>query len=253
MSENEIEKRIAQLDGYAKALIAAIRQMDQGKYILLPLLDNEELKNELARKFQNTHGCYAYNQLVPIFSHDLIRDCARLFLDPGEKACSLINLHRKASDKDINKILRMKFRNIPDQFGDVRVYGRKLSPEDEQKYFANFREQQKEKYEDDFMSSWEKISAYVNELEKNEIAAKIKTFRDKYFAHLEMQPLNQEPIPYSVEKLGLKFCNVFGFMDESVRHCVDLVRLITGSNHVIGSFAEVHKKRGENMWALLAQ
>ncbi len=251
MNGNEIEKRIEQLGGYSTALIAAIRVMDQGRYILLPLLEDEALKDTLAVRLKNTHGAYAYNHLVPILAHDLIRDCSRIFLDAGDKACSLCNLHRKAASNDVLDVLRSKFRNIPDQFSEVRIYDLKLTEDDQKKYFANMREDQKNRYEEDFKSAWADLSAFVSGLEKNETALKIKTFRDKYFAHLEMQPLNQEPAPYNVENLGLKFNDVFAFMDECIKCCVNLVRLITGTTHVVGSFAEVHKKRGASMWTVL--
>lgn len=250
---SEFEKRVEQLEGYAKALIAAIRSLDQCRHILLPLLEDEELKSHLAKKFENQHGAYAYNHLIPLLAQDLIRDCSRLFLDEDKRTCSLMNIYRKASAQDMLDELRRRFRNIPDQFGDARIYDTNLSAEEKQKYLGALKEDFKAKYEEDFNSTWDSIFDFVASLEENDTATKLKTFRDKHFAHLEMQPLDQEPAPYRVESLGLKFNDIFQFMDECIKNSANIVRLITGTNHVIDSFSAVHKKRGESMWAILGR
>jgi hypothetical protein len=251
MAAGNLNKRLDQIDGYSKALVQAIRIMNQLRFILVPLLDNEDLQTNLEKLFKNTHGAHAYNHLIPLFSQDLVRECSRLFLDEHPKACSLVNIRRKVSDGPVLKELRTRFRHIPDSFKEDSIDFPGLTEDEARQFIENWKERDRLSYEKDFNSTWEGISAFVDSLEQDKVAEKIKTFRDKHHSHLEMLPLGEEPKLFDVENLGLKFDDIFEFIDRCTIVCFDLTRIVTGGVHSIEGFTEIHKKQGNDMWQVL--
>lgn len=252
MSAKELEKRLDQIDGYSKALVQAIRIMNELRFVLVPLLDDDELKDHFESIFKDRHGAYAFNHLVPLLSQDLVRDCSRIFLDDHKKACSLVNIHRKVSADDALAEFRSRFRHLPDRFNEGHIDIPGLTEEETNAFVENWKEQGRERYESDFNKSWDEVSQFVAGLDTDEIASNIKTFRDKHHAHLEMQPLGSEPKPFDVGELGLTFNDVFGFIDRCMEMSFKLTRIITGGSHSIDGFTKIHKKRGKDMWNILA-
>jgi hypothetical protein len=252
MSAEELDNRLDQIDGYSKALVHAIRIMNERRFVLFTLLDDEELKNYFESAFRDRHGAYAFNHLVPLLSQDLVRNCARIFLDDHKKACSLVNIHRKVSAIDALTEFRSRFRGIPDKFnlGHVDIAG--VTQEEARVFVEDWKEQGRDGYESDFNQTWDEVTNFVENLDDDEIASSIKTFRDKHHAHLEMQPLGSEPKPFDVGELGLTFNDLFGFIDRCMEMSFKLTRIITGVSENIDGFNEIHKKCSRDMWNILA-
>jgi hypothetical protein len=142
--------------------------------------------------------------------------------------------------------------NIPDKWheqpGPIPGLSEELS--------AQIKAQWKDRDRDDFAGSFDKgwaiATAAIERLSTDPTALKIKTFRDKYHAHLEMAPIGSDPGPVNLSKLGLTYQDVFGFVDGYMTPAFELVRVLTGQVHDIEGFAEVHSKNGSDMWQILA-
>ncbi|MBO6555964.1 MAG: hypothetical protein JJ957_05655 [Pseudomonadales bacterium] len=252
MTEN-LSVRLLQIEGYAKALVQALREMDQRRHILEPLLAEDKIGQALSEKFKDTHGVHAYKHLVPILAQDLVRDLSRLILDGDKKAASLKNLHRKARAPEIRGALRERFKHIPDKWhGDgAPIPG--LTLEVTKQFASSWRDKDRSDYGASFDQDWEEIETAMAELEKNPTAEKIKTFRDRYHAHHEMARLGQDPVPFKVSDLELTINDLFEFADEYMNVVLKLARLLTGAYDDVESFSLVHRKQARDMWAILAE
>ena len=92
-----------------------------------------------------------------------------------------------------------------------------------------WRDKDREEFEASFDEGWKIASEAIEQLKTDPVAEKIKTFRDKYHAHLEMTPLGQDPGPFDVNTLELSFSDLFGFLDHYIPPLFELVRVLTGS------------------------
>lgn len=252
MKASELKQQLEQLEGYSKTLVQAVRVMDERRHILEPLLEDEEVKSALARKFRNTFGAHAYNHLVPWFAQDLVRDLARLFLDPNRRSGSLTNLYRKASEPPVHRALREQFRRIPDKWYDgadgIGELPKKLAVD----VLAEMQEGHRKNFEASFDNGWDEVSKTVLEMEADPVSANLKTFRDKYHAHLEMSALGQDPAPFDVASLGLTYNDIIAFADRYMPAAFELDRLLSGIVSDPEEFSALHRQYGSAMWRILA-
>ena len=189
---HDLQERLEQIEGYATALAQGFRVSDERRCILEPLIRDDEIKNALSAKFDQTYGSHGYNHLVPLMAQDLVRDLVRLLMDENPKSASLVNLFRKANDKDVKCALRAKFREIPDKRHDQPgIPG--LTEEESASVTERWRKKDREEFEASFDEGWDLVASAIDALKKDEVRLKLKTFRDKYHAHLEMTPLGEEP------------------------------------------------------------
>lgn len=226
--------------------------MDERRHILQPLLRDEEVRRALAEKFRNTFGAHAYNHLAPMMAQDLVRDLARLLLDDDHRAGSLVNLYRKAREPGIHKALRDQFRKIPDKWHDQPGPIPGLSEEQTARIREKWRGKDREDFEASFDEGWASVRDAVSNLEIDPVAEKVKTFRDKYHAHLEMAPLGRDPGPFDVASLGLTYNDLLDFADRYMRAVFELTRILTGNVFDVEGFSEAHRRHGSDMWRILA-
>lgn len=248
----ERNQRLQHIQAYAKAMIQGVRIMDERRHILQPLLRDEAVRNALNTKFKNTYGAHAYNHLVPLLAQDLVRDLARLYLDDDRRAGSFVNLHRKAADPAMHKALKEYFRSLPDKWHEQPGPIEGLSVEASDRIRDSWRDKDREDFAKSFSEGWATVTAAMAELQSDPVAEKIKTFRDKYHAHLEMAPLGKDPGPFDVANLGLTYNDLLSFADRYMPALFELARVLTGHVHDVEGFSEVHRKYGEGMWRVLA-
>jgi hypothetical protein len=252
MYDSDRTERLAQIEAYAKTLVQQLRIMDERRYILQPLLVDEDIRGSLSEKFRDTYGAHAYNHLVPLLAHDLVRDLARLFLDEGSKAASFANLVRKISEQRIKEALRDQFRRIPDKWQEDPSPIPGLTEEETDQIRAGWRDRDREDFAKSFDDGLASVTAARAQLEEDPVAKKIKTFRDKYHAHLEMASLGEDPGPFDVGQLGLTFNDLLGFVDRYMPSIFELGRIVTGNVHDLEGFSEAHRRQGRDMWRVLA-
>lgn len=252
MKAEEKKHRLEQIEAYAKALTQGVRIMDERRHILQPLLRDEDIRAALGEKFRDTFGAHAYNHLVPLFAQDLVRDLTRLYLDEDRKAGSFANLYRKASERDVHAALRERFRNIPDNWHQKPGPISGLTEEQTEKTRGEWRDKDREDFAKSFDEGWEIATAAMKELAEDPVAEKIKTFRDKYHAHMEMAPLGSDPGPFDVSKLGLKYNDILEFAERYMPALFELTRVLTGNVHDVEGFSNVHQRYGHDMWRILA-
>lgn len=252
MAHEDREQVLAQIEAYAKALIQGIRLMDERRHILEPLLRNDEVKDALAEKFKGTFGAHAYNHLAPLISQDLVRDLARLFLDADHKAGSFANLHRKALVPEVHRTLREQFRCFPDTWHNVSTPIDGLTEEQTALVRTACRDKEREDFAESFDKGWATASEAIETMKKDPIADKIKTFRDKYHAHLEMAPLGSDPGPFNVSSLGLTIDDILQFADRYIPAVFELACILTGNVQDVEDFSNAHRKNGNDMWRVLA-
>lgn len=247
----KVDAFVKQIEEYTKALVQSVRILDERRYILEPLLLNDVVKTALSNKFENTFGAHAYNHLAPLMGQDILRDISRVFLDQDKRSASFVNLYRKASENQVHTALRDKFRRIPDKWNENPVVPG-LSPEHAAEIIVAWQDRDRDDFEVSFNEGWESVSHAIEQLNIDPVTEKIKTFRDKYIAHLEMTPLGQDPGPFDVTSLKLTFDDIFEFLDTYMPEVFELVRVLTGSVHDVDDFSRIHKRYGLDMWCVLS-
>lgn len=250
--KSNLGERLGQLEEYSKTLVQALRVLDERRHILEPLLQDQELKSALAEKLRSSKGAHAYNQLVPWLAQDLVRDLSRLYLDEGKRSGSLINLYRKASEPKMFEALRKRFREIPCKWYESSGGFDDVPPELAAEMLSKMREDQCQEFEKSFDEGWKRVSDYIQKIGTDVVSEKLKTFRDKYHAHLEMSPLGQDPGPFDVSGLGLKYNDVLNFSDNYIEAAFELNRIISGTVYDSDRFSELHREYGYSMWRVLA-
>lgn len=251
MTESELERRRQQIEAYARTLIQQLRIMDERRWILEPLLRDEAIKDALHEKFNGQYGGHTYNHLVPMIGQDLARDLVRLFLDTDRRAGSLENIFRKASEAALHRAIRAKFIAIPDQWGEGNPIP-DVSPAESHRIIAGIRQRNRNEYADSFDSDWNAVTKSMADLAEDDIATKLRDFRNKYYAHLEMAPLGEDPGPIDLSALGLTYEEIFQFADRYMQTAEDLTRLITGEIPNMEDFAKMHKNYALDFWRIVA-
>jgi hypothetical protein len=242
---------INQIKGYASALIHSLMILDERRYIFEPLIKNTPIKKALAKKFKDRYGALGYNHLAPLIAQDAIRDISRIFLDDDKRAGSFTNLFRKCSVEKVYAALRENFRQIPDKWHtNPEIPG--LTLKEAAPIVEEWKEKDRKEFEESFDEGWNIAMKAIESLKSDPVAQKIKTFRDKYHAHLEMTPLGKDPGPFDVNSLELSFNDIFDFLNKYIPPVFDLVRVITGSVHDIKEFSSIHRKCGLDMWCVLS-
>lgn len=252
MKAKEKKQRLEQIEAFAKALIQGVRIMDERRHILQPLLQDDDIQTALDEKFRNTFGAHAYNHLVPLLAQDLVRDLARLYLDDDRKAGSFANLYRKASDRKLHAALREQFCRIPDKWHEEPGLIPGLTEEQTEEIHDRWRDKDREDFGKSFDNGWAIATTAITKLAKDPVAEKIKTFRDKYYAHLEIAPLGSDPGPFDIAELGLRYNDILEFSDCYMPALFELVRILTGSVHDVEGFIKVHRRHGHDMWRIFA-
>ena len=251
MTPEELKQRIAQIEGFVRALTQQCHILDERRHILAPLLQNAEVQEALQKKLDKTTGVGAWNHLAPLLGQDLLRDQARLFLDDDKRSGSLSNLWRKLH---VDPAIKVHFRDLYGHMLDALHYDQisDLSPESSAAIMEKFMEQDRATNYAKFDERWERLEADMAALKADPVAAKIKTFRDKHHAHFEMQKLDEEPKAFDVKTIGLTFNEVLAFGDGCQALVAELGLLLTGTNWDPKQFAEGHAKQGTAMWLTLA-
>lgn len=240
------------IEAYAHAMTQGLRIMDERRYILAPLVLSDDVRGALKTKLDGRNGAHAYNHLAPLLAQDLIREFSRLFLDDDKRAASLINIFRKASVATVHAQLREKFRSLPDKWNREPGQIPGLSEEQSNRLRQEWLDKDRDEYGASFDRGWAVAAAAVADLDKDPIAAKIKTFRNKHHAHLEMSPLGKDPGPFDVSTIGLTFNDLLAFADRYMPAAFELARVLTGHVYELSDFSEMHKENADDMWHVLA-
>ena len=249
---DDLNSRVAHVRAYAKAMVAGMWIMDQRRHMLKPFVDDAEIREALARKFEGTYGAQAYNHMAPLLAQDLLRDLARLYLDRNRKTGSYTNVFRKASERNVHEALREYFRTMPDRQERHHEFGEGITPEEAAALEAEWLERDRVKYLKSFDEGWETVKKAAEELDSDPLTEKIKTFRDKNHAHLEMQPIGSDPGPVPVSELGIKISDIFAFADKYEPALLELTRVTTGGLYAVKNFHEMHERCGNEMWRILS-
>lgn len=251
MTPTEVEQRIAQIEGFIRVLTQQCHILDERRHILAPLINDASVQDALHKKLDRTEGAGAWNHLAPLLGQDLLRDQSRLFLDTHHRSGSLTNLWRKLqADPGLRKHFRGAYAGLFDDFHNESIQG--LSPEASATVCDQWREEDRARHGARFDEGWQQVENDMLALSKDPVAIKIKTFRDKHHAHLEMQKLNEEPKAFDPNRVGLTFDEVFAFGDRCQLIVAELGLLLTGINWDPVQFASLHEQRGAAMWKTLA-
>ena len=246
-----VSEKIEQINSFAFTLLKETQLMNQRRHIVEPLILNAEIKDELHSIMNNTYGANAYNHVIPLFIQDLVRDLSRLAFDTDKKTASLSNLHRKIKQDKVLEKIKENFILTPNKFNNNDQFLKDLPLETRERLTENYRQQNRKQFEKAFTESWEHIDKFVCLIDENTTVEKLKTYRDKYYAHIEMTPLGQTPEPFNLNNLGLKYDEVLRYLDEFIGIVYDLFRILTGVVYSPEDDNKIHKSNGTNMWRLL--
>lgn len=252
MKAKELRQRIAQIDGFIRVLTQECHILDERRHILAPLIQDAAIQEGLRSKLDKTRAAAAWHHLPPLFGQDLVRDLARLILDTDSRSGSLANLWQKlAANPAIAAHFRQRYGRMHDGAYEGPIAG--LSAESSAAIIERWREQDREVNYAQFDKAWTEVSSQVHALLADPVAQKIKTFRDKVHAHLQMQTLTEEPKPFDVNSLGLTFNDILGYADRCQPVVADLGLLLTGTYWSPAQFAQAHAEQGLALWRALTR
>lgn len=251
-TSDPMDQRVRQIDGFIRVLTQEVHVLDERRHILAPLIENNEVKERLNAKLGRSNAAHAWNHLPPLLGQDLLRDQSRLYLDEDKRSGSLTNIWRKLTcEPGLREHYRAKYEVMLDRLRRSGIRG-DISPEVEATFLKRWREQGRQAQLDAFDADWQKIEDGMAALRTDAVALKIKTFRDKRHAHLEMSKLDEEPAPFDVSSLNLTFSEIFVFGDR----CQDLVcalgAILLGEAWSPKQFAKVHERQGTDLWMKLS-
>ncbi len=249
MADDDLERRLDQIKGYADELVKGYWQMHSRSELMGPLLHCPETQEALRQKLKNSEGAHAYNQIVPMLAIDLARDLGRLVLDKHSNVASLRNLVRKARARDLLRRLHDTYVERVGRFDESAWEDQPLPRE----IIDRINDRRQRQASDAFCRTWEHASTQAQSLWEGDTAVAIGKLRDKYVAHLEMQPLHREPKPFDIDDLGITYADLLRLRDESREPIFELFRIITGHAYVIDDFLELHHRRAQQMWKILSQ
>jgi hypothetical protein len=251
MSNPSSQEKLKSLRGYSKAMIQAMRVMDQRRHILEPLIDDRPIQDALVAKINGTDAVSAYNQLVPIFALDFVRDLARLFLDTGKKVGSLENVWRKASEPAVHAQLKNEFRQIPDKWYKHKASFDGFTMKETRLFLDEMLQKHQSEFSDSFDAGWRMVESGLARMRKDPVSKKLKVVRDKYQAHFEMTRIDEEPEPLQISELHLKYEQLFGFSDSYLPVAYELNRIITGTIYDFSESTRHHREAGRALWKVL--
>jgi hypothetical protein len=242
----------AHIEAHAHALTQGLRVMDERRHILQPLVLDDRIREALRRKLDGTSGANAHNHLAPLLAQDLIRELARLLLDEDRRSGSFVNLFRKASVPHIHELMRNRFRRLPEKWhaqpGPIPGLTQELSDQ----VRVEWMDRDREEFTRSFDEGWNVAQTAVATLRDDPVVEKVKTFRNKHHAHLEMSPLEHDPGPFDVFTLRLTFNDLFELADRYMPPAFELARVLTGHVYDLKDFSDIHRLQGDDMWRILS-
>jgi hypothetical protein len=248
----ELTERLRQIDGFIRTLTSEAHILDERRHILAPIINDEGIKTALAAKLDKTRGAAGWNHLPPLLAQDLVRDLSRLFLDDGKSTASLVNLWRKLhADLRIVEHYRLSYASMLDDKQPDSIPS--LPEASSAAIIARWRDEDRETNGARFDEIYARIKDGIAGFKADAVVLKLKTFRDKHHAHLEMQKLGDEPKPFEVNTLGLTFNEIFSFCDRNMAILADLGVVLTHEYWSPEQFGSVHAEQGRDLWLTLAR
>jgi len=241
------EKHIERIDGWIRALVSEAHFQDERIHLLKPLVLDSSVQSAMKAKLDKTRGVALWNHMVPLLGQDYIRDLARLFLDKGAKTGSLTNIWKKLQVPGMREHYRDSYGRMFDELQAGPIEGISETT------VGAWRQRDRDENMAQFDEKWAEINEAMAELEVDPLAVKIKTFRDKRHAHMEMQPMGQDPTPFDITTLGLTFSEIFEFGRRCQQLLANLGVLLTHTYWEPDQFSDVSAENGKALWMTLAK
>lgn len=246
MSDEDLDQRVRQIDGWIRALTGEVHFLDERVHLLKPLVKDSDVQAAMKAKLDHSQGVGLWNHLVPLLGQDYIRELARLFLDKGEKTGSLMNIWRKLQVPGVREHYRDSYGGMFDDLEEEPIEGISEATREE------WRQRRRDRNKDVFDKEWAAVSVAMNELSNDPVGKSVKTFRDKRHSHWEMQLIGQEPAPFDIGTLDLTYDGVFEFGRRCERVLADLGKLLTHTHWEPSEFSEMSAEQGRALWLTLA-
>ena len=241
-----LRQRIRHLEQRSALIVRETRVLDQRLAITRPLFADESIKRAVGDAVDNSRAAIAWNQMAPLLFEDLARNFCRLFLDAKGKAASAVALVSKMKEPSMLAELQRRYRHcndstplgnpddIPIDFLDI------VNPAD-----INAQRDRDERH---FVERWEKVTRMTESLTDDSVVGKLRTYRDKWVAHLEVQPMQSDPAPFDIKSLNLVYGDVFDRIERYISLPFDIYLLVCHTDYAVAQFRQLHKEAGSEMW-----
>jgi len=252
MKSEEVQQQIPHIEQAAKTLAQEVRVMDRRRHILEPLIRNEEVQSQLRAKFADTYGGNAYLDLVPWLAQDLLRDLARLLLDKDSRTGSFVSLFKKVSEPSVHTAMRERFGKLREHLYANKEPFAGLTEEQSNEIRDRWKDSDEKAFLSSFDQGWKVAEDALTQILADPMSEKFRTFRNKYYAHLEMAPIGQDPGPIAIDELGLRLRDPLDYADKYMGAVFELSRVLTGNVIDLDLFTDAHRRNGEDFWKILA-
>jgi hypothetical protein len=216
-----IEYRVKKIRASSRRTVGIYFHVHQKLKLIEPLMSDLELIDII-----NSHG--GGNGLLflrgSIFV-DCVHNCAVLAFDHDDRTASLKTILQRLDSGDLQLKLREEFSQSADSASDKKEQDERFDT-----LLAKIR--------NDFCS-----------LEKNILAQRFCSIRDKVTAHLEMKSVDLEPKPVTASDFELKWGDVELFLQMVEPIVFDLQQLLERTSYVMESYYGTHSSVAEEFWA----
>jgi hypothetical protein len=234
-----ISDRINKLIFVNKGVIDDYFFIDQNWQILEPLLRD----NNVYSRWDHSAGVDGVKVIRMALYTKIIIELHAILFDSNKKTGSIKNVIVGLSDSGISKELRKRFC-VPT---GVNVVGDHSASE-----IQRLTEQikledtiHKEEIFDQMLP--EVIESYEN-IEKSDLAVRIKSARSKIYAHKEIQTIEGERQYYDEHHVGLQYEDAEKLINEVKELVFNTNYLLTNSSYALDSFLNRHKKVAREYW-----
>ncbi|WP_290699180.1 hypothetical protein [Amphritea sp.] len=235
-----ISDRIDKLIFINEGVISDYFIVDQNWQILAPLLKDENIYS----RWDHSYGVDGVNVIRIALYTRIISELHSILFDNDKKSGSIKNVIVGLQDKGVIKELRKRFCSP----SGVNVVG-EYSESETQRIIENIQLEDIKRKEEAFDRILPEVITSYENLETSELAVRIKTARDKIYAHKEIRTIDGERKYYDASDLGLQYDDAEQLIGEAKKLIFNANILLTNSSYSLDSFLNHHKKVANEYWA----
>jgi hypothetical protein len=235
-----IEDRINKLIFVNKGVINDYFIIDQNWQILEPLLRD----NNIYSRWDHSAGVDGVKVIRMALYTKIIIELHAILFDCNKKTGSIKNVITGLKDTGVTEELRKKFCIST----DVDVVG-DHSESEIQKITEQIQFKQENRKEEVFDRVLPEVIKSYENIEKSDLAMRIKAARSKIYAHKEIQTIDGERKYYDASHIGLQYDDAEKLIKEVKELVFKANFLLTNSSYALDSYLNRHKKVARAYWS----
>ncbi len=223
-----IESRIKKLIGHSDKLLTFYLGTVRKYSILDPMIFSQDV----CGRFGSGKADSGYRLLRSTLFYSVVQDIANLFYDHGKTNPSVMNIYKMIDDGKIIDELRKRYitEYIPDEA--LKVFYKHRSHE----RTIEFNKYKKE------------LCDQIKTIEKDQKLRAIKSIRDKFTAHIDLQFTNDNYEYHDIAKYSLKWNSLKRVLNDLKPIIESIGFVVRGADFAWDSFEQQNQKIADGLW-----